>query len=114
MGREKEVVLLLERWEQVKAGQGQVLLLNGEAGIGKSRLVQVLKERIAGEPHTRLECRCSPYYQNSAHYPVIDLLQRVFDFGWEDSPPRSSRSWQGPWSSMALPFKRWCRSLRKS
>lgn len=95
VGREKEVGLLLERWEQVKAGQEQVVLLNGEAGIGKSRLVQVLKERTAGEPHTRLECRCSPYHQNSALYSVIDLLQRVFEFGWEDSPPEKLKKLEG-------------------
>ncbi len=75
MGREQEVGLLLDRWERVKEGQGQVVLLSGEAGIGKSRLLQVLTERIASEVSTRLECRCSPYYQNTALYPVIDLLQ---------------------------------------
>ncbi|MBI3304473.1 MAG: AAA family ATPase, partial [Deltaproteobacteria bacterium] len=85
VGREQEVGLLLERWERAKEGSGQVVLLSGEAGIGKSRLVQVLKERAAGEPHARLECRCSPYYQNSALYPVIDLLQRVLRFTREDS-----------------------------
>jgi class 3 adenylate cyclase len=74
VGREQEVGLLLERWERVKEGLGQVVLLSGEAGIGKSRLAQVLKERIAGEVHLRWECRGSPYYQNSALYPVIDLF----------------------------------------
>jgi TOMM system kinase/cyclase fusion protein len=86
VGREQEVRLLLERWERVKEGQGQVVLLSGEAGIGKSRLLQVLREREASEAHTRLECRCSPYYQNTALYPVIDLLQRVLRFSREDSP----------------------------
>jgi class 3 adenylate cyclase len=86
VGREQEVGLLLERWAQVKEGQGQVVLVSGEAGIGKSRLVRVLKERIADEPHTWLECRCSPYYQNSAFYPVIDLLQRVLQFQRDDTP----------------------------
>src|SRR5262249_43658398 len=57
VGRESEVTLLLERWVHAKEGQGQVVVLSGEAGIGKSRLVQVLKDQIAGEPHTRLECR---------------------------------------------------------
>jgi class 3 adenylate cyclase/predicted ATPase len=80
VGRESEVPLLLERWEQVKEGQGQVVLLSGEAGIGKSRLVQVLKDHVAEGTHIRLECRSSPYYQNTALYPVIDLVERVLRF----------------------------------
>jgi len=86
VGREQEMGLLLERWERTKEGAGQVVLLSGETGIGKSRLVQVLEERAAEEPHARLECRCSPYYQNSALYPLIDLLQRVLQFAREESP----------------------------
>ena len=57
MGRESEITLLQERWAQVKEGLGQVVLLHGEAGIGKSRLVQVLKEHVASDPHTRIECQ---------------------------------------------------------
>src|SRR5262249_59596349 len=74
VGREPEVRLLLECWAQVKEGQGQVILLSGEAGIGKSRLVRVLREQIAGDTRAWLEGRCSPYHQNSALYPLIDLL----------------------------------------
>ena len=85
VGREQEVGLLLERWEKVKEGMGQVVLLCGEPGIGKSRLMQVLKERLSGETHVRIESRCSPYYQNSALYPIIDQLQRLL-FRKEDSP----------------------------
>src|SRR5215510_868504 len=77
VGRASEVTLLQERWAQVKDGIGHVIVLSGEAGIGKSRLVQVLKEHVAGEAHTRWECRCSPYYQHTALYSVIDLLQRA-------------------------------------
>ena len=78
VGREQEVALLRERWAQVKDGLGQVVLLSGEAGIGKSRLVQVLKEHVATEPQAWLTpCQCSPYYQNTALYPMIDLLERV-------------------------------------
>src|SRR5713101_6548269 len=91
VGREQEVGLLLERWEQAKEGMGQVVLLSGEAGIGKSRLLQALHERTAGESLTWLECSCSPYHQNSAFYPVIDLLQRVFEFKREDSSAEKLR-----------------------
>jgi class 3 adenylate cyclase/predicted ATPase len=85
VGREQEVGLLLEGWRQVKEGAGQVVLLSGEAGIGKSRLVQVLKEHLVGELHVRLDWRCSPYYQNTAFYPVIEHLQRLLGFNREDS-----------------------------
>jgi predicted ATPase len=69
VGRDAEIALLLERWTQVQEGHGQVVVLSGEAGIGKSRLLQVLKAQVAGEPHTWLECRSSPYYQHSTLYP---------------------------------------------
>ena len=86
VGREQGLGLLQERWEQAKEGHGQVVLLTGEAGIGKSRLVQTLKDRVAGEPYTYLQAACSPYHQNSALYPVIELLQRVLQFQQDDSP----------------------------
>jgi predicted ATPase len=85
VGRELELTLLLERWAQVQEGLGQVVLLSGEPGIGKSRLVGVLKEHVADQSHTHLECHCSPYHQQSALYPVIDLLQRVLAFAGEDT-----------------------------
>ena len=78
VGREQERGLLLERWAQVKDGLGQVVLLSGEAGIGKSRLVQVLQEHVTTEPQAWLTpCQCSPYHQNTALYPMIELLERV-------------------------------------
>jgi predicted ATPase len=86
VGREEEVGLLQRRWEQVSTGLGQVVLLSGEAGIGKSRLVQVLKEHIAAVPHTRIEWRGSHYHQQSALYPVIDHLQRLLR-GHPDAAP---------------------------
>ena len=85
VGREAEVTLLLERWSQVRNGQGQVVLLSGEAGIGKSRLVQILKEYVAEERHAQEECRCSPYHANSAFFPLADLLQRKLSWQPEDT-----------------------------
>jgi predicted ATPase len=71
VGREEELQLLLRRWSKAKAGEGQVVLLSGEAGIGKSRLTAALMERLEGEPHTRLRYFCSPQHTNSALYPII-------------------------------------------
>src|SRR5262249_47972969 len=86
VGREEELGLLRRHWERVKAGAGQVVLLSGEAGIGKSRLGQVLKEQAVKEGATRIEFRCSSYHQNSALYPVIEHVQRVLQFQKDDTP----------------------------
>ena len=88
-GREKEAGLLRERWEQVQERHGQVILLSGEAGIGKSRLIQALAERAAQtSAATLIEYRCSPYYQSSALYPLIDFLQRILNFKMDEPPPQ--------------------------
>jgi predicted ATPase len=86
VGRDSEVALLLERWAQSQDGAGQVVLLRGEAGIGKSRLVEVLRERAISEGATRIVFRCSPYHQNSALYPVIDHLQRFLQWQRDETP----------------------------
>jgi tetratricopeptide (TPR) repeat protein len=106
VGREQEVGLLLERWAQVKDGLGQVVLLSGEAGIGKSRLVQVLKEHVASEPQVWLTpCQCSPYYQNTALYPLIDLLERVaLRFEREDPSAQKLRKLEGFLVQYGLPL----------
>ncbi len=80
VGRDIEIALLQERWVQVQQGSGQGVMLSGEAGIGKSRLVRALIEQLAETPFTRLEYRCSPYHQHTALYPAVDLLQRSLRF----------------------------------
>ncbi|HTY54199.1 MAG TPA: adenylate/guanylate cyclase domain-containing protein, partial [Candidatus Binataceae bacterium] len=86
VGREHELGLLRERWERARQGQGQIVLLSGEPGIGKSRLMQTLGQQALSEGAIRIEFRCSPYHQNSAFYPIIDHLQRLLKFDREDSP----------------------------
>jgi len=80
VGWDIEIALLQERWVQVQQGSGQGVILSGEAGIGKSRLVWALIEQLAETPFTRLEYRCSPYHQHTALYPAVDLLQRRLRF----------------------------------
>jgi class 3 adenylate cyclase/predicted ATPase len=84
VGREEEIELLLRRWQRAIAGEGQVVLLSGEAGIGKSRLLGRLHDRLAGEPHTRMRYFCSPYHQDSALHPFIAQLERAAGFQRED------------------------------
>ena len=84
VAREQELALLLERWEHVTEGLGQVVVLTGEPGIGKSRLLAELRKRAADTPHGRLEARCSPYYRHTPLYPVVELLQGVAQWARED------------------------------
>jgi class 3 adenylate cyclase/predicted ATPase len=86
VGRASEVALLLERWQQSQAGQGQVVLLSGEAGIGKSRLVEVLRQRVVSAGSPRIVLRCSPYHTHSALYPVIEYLQHVLEWRRDETP----------------------------
>ena len=80
VGRDPELALLLERWTQAKAGEGQGVLLVGEAGIGKSRIVRALLDTLADEPHTRVRYQCSPYHTDSALWPVIQQLGHAAGF----------------------------------
>ena len=105
VGREQEVGLLLERWNQVKDGQGQVVLLTGDAGIGKSRLVHMLKEHVANQPHTCWECRSLSYFENTALFPLTDLFQRLLRFHAEDTPDEKFEKLKQTLSQYRLPFE---------
>src|SRR5262249_15962013 len=86
VGRDEEMDLLLRRWARAKAGDGQVVLVSGEPGIGKSRITAALAERLHAEPHLRLRYFCSPYHQDSALFPFIDQLGRASGFAHDDPP----------------------------
>jgi class 3 adenylate cyclase/predicted ATPase len=86
LGRDEELELLLRRWQQAKGGAGRVVLLSGEAGIGKSRLGAALLEHIAGEQHLRLRYFCSPHHTDSALHPIIGQLERAARFERDDDP----------------------------
>ena len=85
VGREEELEILLRRWSKAKTGGGQVVLLSGEAGIGKSRLTAALLERLASEPHTRLRYFCSPQHTDSAFYPIISQTERAAGLAHDDT-----------------------------
>ena len=102
VGRTPEVEILVERWTRVQEGMGQVVLLVGEPGIGKSRLVQALQNQIMRQPHIRVECRCSPYHQHSALAPVIAHLERALAWDRDACPQAKLRTLeealaQHPW-----------------
>jgi predicted ATPase/class 3 adenylate cyclase len=86
VGREEESELLTRRWSRAKTGEGQVVLVSGEAGIGKSRLTAALLERLATEPYTRLRYFCSPQHTDSALYPIIGQMERAAGIVYDDTP----------------------------
>jgi TolB-like protein/DNA-binding winged helix-turn-helix (wHTH) protein/predicted ATPase/class 3 adenylate cyclase len=86
VGRDDEIDLLLGRWARAKAGDGQIVLVSGEAGIGKSRIAEVFEERLRAEPHLRLRYFCSPHHQDSTLFPVIDQLGRAAGLARGDLP----------------------------
>jgi class 3 adenylate cyclase/predicted ATPase len=86
VGRDEEIELLVRRWSRAKTGEGQVVLLSGEAGIGKSRLSAALLERVASEPHVRLRYFCSPQHSDRAFYPIIGQMERAAGLAHDDTP----------------------------
>ena len=105
VGRETEVTLLRERWAQARDGLGQVVLLSGEAGIGKSRLVHALTERVVAESAPRLTLHCSPYHTNSAFYPVIDHLHRLLHWHRDVSPEARLTTLEQAVQAVRLPLE---------
>ena len=91
VGREEELDLLLRRWSQAKDGEGQVVLLSGEPGIGKSRILSTLRERLDAQGVQALRFQCSPYYVNSAFWPIIDNFERTLKFARDETVGRETR-----------------------
>jgi len=86
VGRDEEIDLLMRRWQRAKAGAGQIVLISGEPGLGKSRITAALEERLQAEPHLRQRFFCSPYRQDSALYPFIDQIGRAAGLIPSDPP----------------------------
>jgi predicted ATPase len=80
VGREHEVALLLDRWRGAREGEGQIVLLSGEAGIGKSRILEALREAIGAEPHVTVRYQCSPHHVNDAFYPLANHIWHAAGF----------------------------------
>ena len=92
VGRTQEMGLLLDRWHLAQQGEGQAIVLTAEAGMGKSRLVEALFERIGAEPHRRVVLQCSPYHSNTAFYPAMRQIEHAAGFALEDSARKNSTS----------------------
>jgi class 3 adenylate cyclase/predicted ATPase len=103
IGREEEIGLLLKRWDQAKEGDGQVVLLSGEAGVGKSRILRSFRERLEDELRNRVLYYCSPYHRNSAFYPAIDQLERGLRFEKDDGVAEKLDKLEAELADLGLP-----------
>lgn len=101
-GREHELAQLAERWQRAAAASGQLILLGGEAGVGKSRLQQAFNASLSGEPHLTLTCRCSPYETTRALYPIFDMLEQFFAVKREASHAQKTQEWQNALATHGL------------
>jgi class 3 adenylate cyclase/predicted ATPase len=104
VGRQEELGLLLRSWEASKDGHGQAILIQGEAGIGKSRLIDALREQVAGQKHIWITHRCSPYHTNSTLYPIIERLKRALDWRPEDGEAEKLGKLEAALSAQSLPL----------
>lgn len=103
VGRDEEMALLLNRWNRAKDGEGQVVLLSAEAGLGKSRITRALRDSLEDEPHYQILCFCSPYFQNSALHPVIEQLKRRLRFAKGDTAERQIERIEAELADLDLP-----------
>ena len=112
LGREEDLDLLMRRWQQAKTGEGRVVLITGEPGIGKSRLTRALLERLQAEPHTRLQFHCSPHHRDSALHPIINQLLRAAGMEREDNANQRLAKLEALLAPTAETSTKPCRCLR--